>query len=269
MIDRDYAPEDAALKTNKISPEELAESLNAIAEGGGFITTAEGRAMLHAMVHPDERLTSDNLDGLNRIFELTPEQRQYYELVEQTLGFPEDGEDIEVESMDPMKMQWYIHSERGKLPTKSEHRRMLNNEYKLFTVEPYDLTHYPEGIEARDYFTLASSTHPARIRLQATFPGLAQTLTAYGRSGGKPKGMSEFYDGLIQDTEESHHNLVLFTIADSLLQRLVRPNDKAYQLALLEAAEDDWDDNAEQPRIPKYEDVPGDSVKKAHNSLWT
>lgn len=273
ITDRDRAPQDAALETNRINTDQLAEALDVIAEGGGKLSAREAHAMLAAMLEPTQPLTSEYLDGLHRVFDLTPDQREYFELVEQTAGFPKDGEHMLIEPVDPMKMQWYVHSEHGMLPDENDHGRMLNNEFALFTVEPYDLRKFPSGkspntsVQAR-----VLEIHPALLRLQAAFPGLSQTLHDYAkREDGEYMHMSEFYDGLTRNNPKAQQMLVLFTIADSLLQRLVRPMDEIYQGELMNLGAKN-STSAHSHETPRYDDIPHNddrAIKIAHHALWT
>lgn len=300
MVDRDLAPEDAGREIHTITHEEYSETLDNLYEGkiepdqdplyfseitGKYepsppkIGQAEGQAILRCMRHPTDRLTKGYLDSMGRYHEMTDKEQRLWKKVEQTLGLPNDDEDVFVERMDPKKMLWYLNAERGHIEHEGKKLRVLNDEFKLFTVEPYDLETYPDGLEERNMAVLNCSTHPALIRLNAVFPGLSKVLRDYGTDNGTRRmELTEFYSGLMDESSDdarqlSRHRMILFALADSLLQRLVRPDDRAYQgLLMMKAAKAMQADIPMQELIPVYDDIEEAERTKghtvAHRLLW-
>lgn len=269
-VDRDFTPENPELESGAITSEQLADVLNDLYEGRGPISKTESLAILRAMQEPTRPITREYIEDTHRVSELTPVQKLYFERVADMLGFPSDDEDITIEAMDPKKMQWYLHTERGKDVLRSN---VLNNEFRLFTVDPFDLETYPEALVRHDYSSLSSETHPALLRLEAVFPELRRALHEYGiKEDGTAKRMGVFYDGLIQDTPESRRYLVLFTFADSLMQRLIRPRDFLHRSLMIEAMLNAEEAGESLPALPRYDEVPEretNTIKVAHRALWT
>lgn len=133
------------------------------------------------------------------------------------VGFPEEDEPMKVNFLTPDEIETILR--QG-----SNGHAVFNNEFALFT---YALGKKLEDFEPATIIDMAVQLNPVRQRLRSLAPGLVGALEEYGAE--RPS-MSRFYGGLSEGDMPSRHYVTLFTLADQLLQRLVRPGDRQYMV---------------------------------------
>lgn len=171
----------------------------------------------------------------------------------ENVGFPEDDEPIEFAILSPAQIKAVL--------SQGDHTE-FSNEFTLFVYASGKIP--GEALETVTPTCMVAQYNPALLRLRTLAPGLVESMEAYGA---KHRPMSEFYGGLVQDTPESRKYLTLFTVADQLLQRLVRPGDMEYIAECIRRAAVVKFGDYKPPRYDELTPTRENIVKNARNFL--
>lgn len=172
------------------------------------------------------------------------------------VGFPSEEEPMETEFLTPQDIE-------GILSQDNNGYAIFNNEFALFT---YALGKKLEDFQPTTIIDMAVQLNPVRQRLRSLAPSLVGALEEYGAE--RPS-MSKFYGGLSGEGMPSWHYVTLFTIADQLLQRLVRPGDRQYMVACAREWSGLSDKTFEAPMYETMTLTPDNIVTNARNYLYT
>lgn len=179
----------------------------------------------------------------------SPEDQDILYTLNDTLGFPNEEDKVEIALLSPHDVQDNLMQEHPGT------RSYFNNEFALFQIDPNFRPGDPLP-DPMNFMEVGYTTRPVRMRFRELFPNLYSAL--YERAHGK--GLRDFYDDLAEGTKESEVNLTLFTMADQLMQRLIRSGDDKYQLEYAITPELEL---GHPVALPSYEDVVHPEAKVA------
>jgi len=198
------------------APDRLnAEAFRACAE---LISDKTEFDMICRLLTSEDKITWDRV--LDTAIETGLEWNRVYKMEEglKAVGLPDETESIEVNNMSLKQVEEALRRD-------IDGRGAFTNEFVLFSYAVG--SKLGSGLERSSTSELVAQINPVRQRLRSVAPGLFGALEGYGAHH---DSMPVFYDGLIQDDPESRQYLALFTMADQLLQRLVRPGDMQYMV---------------------------------------
>lgn len=202
----------------------------------------QGRLLGSLLSHYEERITEEFLLEQGSSSGITDRRQREIEALSGTVGLPSGSEEMAMDLLTLPQTAELI--EKASVGDKMYPH---NNEFTLFAYGKGK--GLGDGIDGANVASLRALMNPAKARLRALFPSIVEELELYGENH---KDQSKFYRGLIEKSPESTRLLLLFTIADNLMQRLTRPNDEVYELECFKRGSQA---KGEHYEVPKYEEI--------------
>lgn len=181
----------------------------------------ERDAVMAALAHPDQVLSHNFFLTTLYPAENTRKEKDMHAIedlhaIDVMLNFPDTTDsDVAITKRSPSEMHELLSDEKTAAVT-------LNNTFVLFHGDTDENPGDPVTFDNVRYATSA----PVH-RFMAVFPGLYARMHEYAHD----KSMQRFYKDMTVDTPHAREDLVRFTVAYELLQRLVKKDDDSYENA--------------------------------------
>jgi hypothetical protein len=237
-------------ENQKLTEEETREHSEDLQKAIDAIGNADEVRSIELLLSRDGPITWQDIQNtvLNR---RTQKEQMNLFYINDTMGFPSE-QDVPITTvlMGPKDVRTDL--EEGFINARNP---SFQNELALFQVSPDYRPGDPMN-DHDDFNKVGYAKHPARIRFRELFPHLYFAVYEVAQD----QEMTSYYAHLTDDIEDNRTDLTLFTMADQLMQRLVRPGDNDYASALEKQR------GKNRALLPRYESVVSERNPKITNA---